>query len=309
MIAAKNIVFDYPGTRALDDVSFGIREGSITALVGPNGAGKTTLLRCLAALDEPVSGNIIIAGENVMSDPRRTHRLLGYLSDSFGLYEDLSVRQCLLYSAMSHAIPKSRHKSMIELCAERLGITDRLNMKAGTLSRGQRQRLAIAQAIIHEPKILLLDEPASGLDPEARHSLADLFRKLRVSGMTLVVSSHILAELDEYSTDMLVLKKGKIIEHASLLSMKDKVMMEIRIAYPSPDLQEIIETVDGAGDVKITENSALFSFSPDPQEQHRLLSELIGKGLKICAFTEQKKNMHEAYLKTVRNGADKEGSI
>lgn len=309
MIEARNIIFDYPGTRALDDVSFSIREGSITALVGPNGAGKTTLLRCLAALDEPVSGNILIGGVSVLSDPRQTHRLLGYLSDSFGLYEELSVRQCLLYSAMSHAIPKNRHHDMIELCAERLGITDRLNMKAGSLSRGQGQRLAIAQAIIHDPKILLLDEPASGLDPEARHSLADLFRKLRDSGMTLMVSSHILAELDEYSTDMLVLRKGKIIEHSSLSSAKDIVMMEIRISSQLQDLQKIIEDEDGTGDVVASESTACFSFSPDPDEQHRLLEGLLKKGLKICSFTEQQQNMHEAYLKTVRNDSAKENRI
>ena len=117
MIRARNIIFDYLGTRALNDVSFRIAEGSITALVGPNGAGKTTLLRCLAALDEPVSGSISIAGENVMDDPRRTHRLIGYLSDSFGLYEELSVRQCLIYSAMSRDIPEKRHRDAVDSCA------------------------------------------------------------------------------------------------------------------------------------------------------------------------------------------------
>lgn len=307
MIKASNIIFDYPGTRALDGVSFGMAEGSITALVGPNGAGKTTLLRCLAALDEPVSGSISIAGENVMDDPRRTHRLIGYLSDSFGLYEDLSVRQCLIYSAMSRDIPKNRHHDAVESCAERLGITDRLSLKAGNLSRGQRQRLAIAQAIIHDPKILLLDEPASGLDPEARHSLADLFLKLRDSGMTLVVSSHILAELDEYSTDMLVLRNGRIIEHSSLSAADDRVLMEIKISSPAPDLKIILEQEEGVGGVEVSGNRALFSFSPDASDQHRLLQDLMGKGLMICFFAEQQKNMHEAYLRTVRNDSTMAG--
>lgn len=308
MIEAKSIVFDYPGTRALDDVSFSIREGSITALVGPNGAGKTTLLRCLAALEESSSGSIFIAGEDVMADPRKAHRLIGYLSDSYGLYEELSARQCLLYAAMSHAIPQNRHKELIELCAERLGITDKLDMKAGSLSRGQRQRLGIAQAIIHNPKILLLDEPASGLDPEARHSLAGLFLMLKESGMTIVVSSHILAELDEYSTNMLVLRKGKIIEHSSLTHGKDTVVIEIKTSSPFTDLRAILEN-EGASLVSLSDDSAICNFSPDPMAQSLLLEKLIVSGVKVCSFFEQRRNMHDAYLKTVKNESAREIQI
>lgn len=300
MIEVRNLIYDYPGTRALNNVSFTIREGSITALVGPNGAGKTTLLRCLAALEEPVSGTILMNGADILTDPRSTHRKIGYLSDFFGLYEDLTVRQCLRYAAMSHGIPDDRHESVIELCAERLELADRLSMKAGALSRGQRQRLAIAQAIVHEPKFLLLDEPASGLDPEARHSLAILFRRLRDNGMTLLVSSHILSELAEYSTDMLVLRSGCIINHAPLDEVTPGTVLEIRLAAPWDGLAEILATKETATDVTITNEHATFSYSADAAEQHRLLKELLDLGVPICAFTEQRQNLQEAYLKTVK---------
>jgi ABC-2 type transport system ATP-binding protein len=305
MIDVHNLAFDYPGTRALDDVSFTIREGSITALVGPNGAGKTTLLRCLAALEEPVSGCILMNGSDILADPRATHRRIGYLSDFFGLYEELTVRRCLQYAAMSHGIPDDRQGQVIGWCAEQLEIADRLDMKAGSLSRGQRQRLAIAQAIVHEPKFLLLDEPASGLDPEARHSLATLFRRLRDSGMTLLVSSHILSELEEYSTDMLVLRSGRIIDHAPLSGTKPNAVLEIRLAAPCASLRETLAGKEHVDGVKGDDVQASFSFSADPALQHRLLKELFDAGLPVCLFAEQRQNLQDAYLKTVKTGGGK----
>lgn len=302
MITVKNLTFDYPGTRALDDVSFTIRRGSITALVGPNGAGKTTLLRCLAALEEPVSGEIQMEGSDILANPRATHRRLGYLSDFFGLYEELAVRQCLQYAAMSHGIPDERHEQLITQCARQLELDDRLEMKAGSLSRGQRQRLAIAQAIVHEPTFLLLDEPASGLDPEARHSLAALFRRLRDNGMTLLVSSHILSELEEYSTDMLVLRNGRIIDHASLESSRSGACVELRLAAPCAGLSDFLAAREFVSDLHINTDLVTFSFSSDPSEQHRLLKELLDRGIPVCSFAEQQKNLQDVYLKTVRNG-------
>ena len=137
MIEVKDLVFDYPGTRALKGVSFQVEPGSITALVGPNGAGKTTLLRCMAALEVPLYGEVRINDENIHQDPRACHRKLGYLSDFFGLYDELTVRQCLLHAAASRGIPASEQGRVTEQAALRLGINDRLGIKAGALSRGR----------------------------------------------------------------------------------------------------------------------------------------------------------------------------
>lgn len=302
MITANNLVFDYPGTRALDNISFTIRKGSITALVGPNGAGKTTLLRCLAALEEPASGTISMNGRDILADPRSTHRQLGYLSDSFGLYEELTVQQCLHYAAMSHGISEGEYAETIDRCVKQLEIADKMQIKAGALSRGQRQRLAIAQAIIHKPQFLLLDEPASGLDPEARHSLAVLFKRLQNDGMTLLVSSHILSELEEYSTDMLVLHGGRIIEHSAVTATQDNQLdtLEIRLSSPAPGLGAYLTAQAGITDLECSESEATFSFSSSAAEQHQLLKGLIANDFQICSFSEQRRNMQEAYLKTVK---------
>ncbi|MDP3650814.1 MAG: ABC transporter ATP-binding protein [Rhodoferax sp.] len=216
IIEVSELTFDYPGFRALDRVSLSIAPGTVTALVGPNGAGKTTLLRCIAALETPLSGTIRVAGLDVFESPREVHRLMGYLSDNFGLYHDLTVAQGLEYAARSQGLAAAAVPQAVQSTAHRLGLGDKLHTLGGALSHGQRQRLAIGQAIIHAPQVLLLDEPASGLDPEARGALAQVFLELQAQGMTLLVSSHILAELDAYSTHMLALNQGRVLEHRAL---------------------------------------------------------------------------------------------
>lgn len=310
IIEVKDLIFDYPGTRALNQVSLSVPSGSITALVGPNGAGKTTLLRCLAALETPVSGSIRIAGIDVLSDPRTCHRKLGYLSDFFGLYSELTVLQCLLHSAASHGIPAAEQHSAATLAAKRLGIDDRLTAAAGSLSRGLRQRLAIAQAIVHQPEILLLDEPASGLDPEARHSLAELFLALRDAGMTLVVSSHILSELDEYSTDMLVLRDGKILSHDPIVNQQtSRARMSLSTIRPCPEIEGLLKQINLTGDINVDKTEVTFSFSSDRVAQHKLMIHLLRNKVPLCAFAEEKRNLHLAYLDSVRTSNRQEVEI
>ena len=218
MIEVSQLVFEYPGHRALDGVSVSIGAGSVTALVGPNGAGKSTLMRCIAGLDQPLSGHIRVKDLSVEERPREVHRHLGYLSDFYGLYDRLSVMRCLQYSALSMGVEPSSVPARVQQVAAQLGLTELLHRHPTELSRGQRQRVAIGQAIVHQPSVLLLDEPASGLDPDARSSLSQLFRQLQAQGMTLIVSSHILSELDEYCTHILSIRNGRIESHEALQS-------------------------------------------------------------------------------------------
>jgi ABC-2 type transport system ATP-binding protein len=304
MISVSGLSFNYPGVRALDNVSFHLPAGSITALVGPNGAGKTTLLRCLAALEEPVAGAIEINSVDVLAEPRRCHRQLGYLSDFFGLYEQLTVRQCLLHAAAVNGVPPEDEATTAVRAATRLGIADRLDVPARALSRGLRQRLGTAQAIVHEPKVLLLDEPASGLDPEARHSLAKLFLQLRNEGMTLLVSSHILAELEEYSTEMLVLRQGRIVSHDPVYREPVSgatVRLVVSLAHPVDGITATVQALTGVADLLVADDGKLisFAFADDPGRQHALLRELVGRGLPVCGFGAERRTMQDAYLATV----------
>ncbi len=300
-IAVEGLSFEYPGVRALDGVSFEVVRGSVTALVGPNGAGKTTLLRCLAGLDRPLLGTVQVAAVDVLDEPRLAHRKLGFLSDFFGLYDPLSVRQCLSHAAAANGVAGSALAATVADAAARLEIGDKLEARAGELSRGQRQRVAIGLALVHRPEVLILDEPAAGLDPEARLSLAALFKRLQSEGVTLLVSSHILAELDAYSTHMLVLRAGRIIENRALHeSNRPQRRIRIELAAPAAGLRAQLASFDGVAIIEADERGALIDLAGGPVEQARLLSSLVAAGFPVSAFGELREDLQASYLRTVR---------
>lgn len=211
LIEVTNLTYDYSTLRALDNVSFALEEGSITALVGPNGAGKSTLMRCMAALDTPLAGEVVVQGKRALDHPRAVHRALGYLPDLFGVYDELTVQQTIAYFAAANGVPVAARNEGIERVIAQCDLEEYRHAKTSSLSRGWRQRLGIAQTLVHRPKILLLDEPASGLDPEARHSLSQLLMALKAEGLCMLVSSHILSELEDYSDRMLILRSGALV--------------------------------------------------------------------------------------------------
>jgi len=247
MIQVKNLIYDYPAIRAVDNISITLEKGTITALVGPNGAGKSTLLRCLAGLEKPFSGDIRIDGIDVLKEPRRSHKIVGFLPDFFGLYDDLTVRQSLTFFAAIGGMEEETIPAAVAEAAKRLEIDDKIDSCVKTLSRGMRQRLAIAQIVVKKPRVILLDEPASGLDPGARSALSTLFRQLKAEGMTLIVSSHILTELEQYADRLVIMNRGKVLENTD----GDAEMQTTKVA---------VSLLDGIGEfVAFTEQEPLIS--------------------------------------------------
>lgn len=302
MIDVTDLVYEYPTARALKGVSLHIPAQTITALVGPNGAGKTTLLRCLAALEEPYSGTVLIDGLDTRDKPREIHRRLGYLPDFFGLYDELTTRRCLLYAARAHGLTPSAANDAVAKAAARVGIADRLDARAGELSRGLRQRLAIGQAIVHEPTVLLLDEPAAGLDPQARRDLSALLLALRDGGMTLVVSSHILAELQDYSSEMIIIEDGRI-AGGKPIQIKDveRPRYIIELATPRADLKQFLEARAGLEVVEVGETNALITFTRNSAARAKLLRDLVTAGFDIASFGESNKGLEDLYFSQVRS--------
>ena len=308
MIVAKDVVFDYPAARALFGVSFTVARGSVLALVGPNGAGKSTLMRCIAALDRPTAGHIEVAGIDTRADPRGVHAALGYLPDFFGLYDELTVRQCLVYAARSRGVAQGSAEAAAAQAAARVELSDRLEQRAGELSRGLRQRLAIAQTLVHAPSVLLLDEPAAGLDPEARRGLSDLIRRLSSEGMTILVSSHILAELEDYCTEMLMLRDGRVAgggvvqagaRSSGAASADGLSRVRVGFAEPPADLAARLAALDlrvesGAGD------EAVLALEPGPQAEALTLSRLVAAGLMVRSFTPVRATLEAAYIEETR---------
>lgn len=238
MIKVQNLYYDYPEIRALNNINFELSAGSITALIGPNGAGKTTLLRSIAGLDEPINGNIYIDDLNVWESPDKARHIISYLPDHFGLYEQLNLIQNLTYAGWAHGLRDEQLNHSITWILEKLRLDMSPTTLAKQLSRGQKQRLALAQVLIHRPKIVLLDEPASGLDPQSREALSQLIVELANDGMTFIISSHILNELEDYCSGILVLEKGKILSHQGYqpqnTTSSDKSSKTIEIALVNP---------------------------------------------------------------------------
>ncbi|MEX2649453.1 MAG: ABC transporter ATP-binding protein [Alphaproteobacteria bacterium] len=301
MIEVDTLSYEYPTTRALDRVSLTVRPGTVAALVGPNGAGKTTLLRCLAALAPPYAGAARIAGIDTLEHPREVHRRLGYLQDFFGLYDELTVRQCLSYAARARGVSGGEAPRAAFETARMVGLDDRVEQRAGELSRGLRQRLAIGQSIVHRPEVLLLDEPAAGLDPESRAELSRLILELKAKGITIMVSSHILAELEDYSDVMFILDGGRLVGegpvgHGAMPCAK------LRVALASADegLTAILGAEPHVSEVSGDAIVARLSFAGNEADRARLLASLVARGLPVVEFVEERTSMEDVYLERVR---------
>jgi len=306
MISIKGLIFEYPGVRALDNISLDIPQGEITALVGPNGAGKTTLMRCISALETPLSGTITIGDVNVLEHPRECHKKIGYLEDFFGLYEELTVKQCLSYFAKAQLIAKDKQKDAVNHAAVRLEISDRFDDKAGTLSRGLKQRLAIAQSIIHEPEFIILDEPASGLDPGARHSLSQLFIELKKQGMTLLISSHILSELEEYSDHMVIVSDGKIKQHTDLGKLQEQgVQIKLTTLNQHDNVEAILMEFGGISELTQNNKTISFKYDASAEKHHELIKYLIAHDISLTSFEQDKLNLQQTYMAQVSSSESK----
>ena len=296
LLKAQDIRFSYPDHEALKGISFELKKQTITALIGPNGAGKTTLLRCLAALHAPLSGSIQFDGSDIQEFPRLAHRKLGYLADDFGLYKDLTVEQCLEHAAGIQLLTGSANEKAVKNTITRLELTKYADTKTKNLSRGWRQRVGIGTAIVHNPQLLLLDEPASGLDPEARQHLSVLMCKLKDEGMTLLVSSHILAELESYCEEMLILKDGKLVSK-SAKSEKPKIL--ITLSEKARQFADILKAEKKLSNLKIKANNIIFSWNGDQKSQNALLKRLMKKGLPITSFAEATESMQDLYFASI----------
>ena len=306
MIKVQNLVFDYMTKRALHNVSFEIEKGSIVALVGPNGAGKTTLMRCMAGLVKPFSGNIYLNDINVTEEARRSHQYISYLSDVFGLYDELKAYECLKYAALAYGIAEDKVPAAIKKAAAKLKITEYLDDYAGNLSRGLRQKLAIAQVIINSPKFIILDEPASGLDPAARLELSKLFVQLKEEGHTLLISSHILAELEDYATDVIVLDKGKIVKNEKISvadrSKKAEVSIEVNLKDKHAALIAFLKKDKNVVNPVRAKEIVRFGFNGKDADLAKLLKSIIGKGFNVIEFMKASSSVRAAYFETLGKG-------
>ncbi|HLH67866.1 MAG TPA: ABC transporter ATP-binding protein [Candidatus Dormibacteraeota bacterium] len=315
MIEVEGLRKCYGSQVALDGLDLSVPRGEIFGFVGPNGAGKTTTIRILATLTTPDDGIATIDGVPVTEDPYGVRRLIGYMPDFFGVYDRLTAQEYLEFYAACHEVPRHRRRQVARELLELVDLGDRASAQVDTLSRGMQQRLCLARALVHDPEVLLLDEPASGLDPRARIEMRELIRELRRMGKTIFVSSHILPELEELCTWVGFIDHGRMVEAGPMEDVRGRVLAgrRLRVELVEPDQVKLLSARDLVQDrtgviaVEVVEDGLEVAVEEGfPDEQ--LLTDLVNAGVGVRAFARVTGDLSEAFLRLTATTAERGGS-
>ena len=301
MISVKELTKTYGGRKALDRVSFEVPRGEIFGFVGPNGAGKTTTIRILAALLEPTDGQALIDGADVTRQPDLVHERLGYMPDFFGVYDQLTVSEYLSFYAACYRQPKQRRQKIVDDLLELVGLPERRQQAVDTLSRGLKQRLCLARALVHDPAVLLLDEPASGLDPRARVEMREILKTLQGMGKTIVISSHILPELTELCTMVGIIDQGKIRATGPVQDVIRRLTsgrrLRINVLGQREEAIKLLTSMAAVREVQAVEGAIEAQFEGDESAAAAILQAMIGAGMKVSGFSQLDSDLEDAFLK------------
>ncbi|WP_353929824.1 ABC transporter ATP-binding protein [Okeanomitos corallinicola TIOX110] len=289
---------------AVNDVDLEIQTGEVYGLIGPNGAGKTTLIRMLATAEEPTTGEIYISGERLLPDKSnpKLKRHLGYLPDDYPLYEDLTVWDYLDYFARLYRLRQPRRTQRLHEVLELIQLGNKRNSMISTLSRGMKQRLSLARTIIHEPILLLLDEPVSGLDPIARMQFREIIKALREAGMTILISSHVLSDLAELCTSVGIMELGFLVESASLQTLYQRLARQQIFISTLGNIDVLVREIKNYSlieewEVIHSQNSVRVNFSGSQEEAAELLRSLISLGIPLTNFHCTQEDLESIFLK------------
>ncbi len=304
VVRLSGLVKRYNGTLALAGLDLAIEEGEIFGLVGPNGAGKTTTLRILATLLRPTGGDAEIAGESVLRNPNAVRRVIGFMPDSFGVYDDMKVWEYLDFFARCYGIPAARRRQMIGDLLELVDLAGKRGAYVSQLSRGMQQRLCLAHALVHDPRVLLLDEPASGLDPRARIELRELLRELRTLGKTILVSSHILPELEELCTSLAIIDHGRVLAAGRIADIERRLrvgsVLRAHVLAEGAELEAardwFMTDPQVASAEILSDDTIEIGFRGDDDGSARLLAAAIRRRMRVATFSRAASDLEEIFL-------------
>lgn len=302
MIEIRDLTKKYGSFTALDHLNLSLEEGVVFGFVGANGAGKSTTFSILATLLSPTSGDALINGKSVVKDPVEVRKQIGYMPDFFGVYDQLKVDEYLDFYGASYGIQAAERKVLIPQLLELVNLTNKRYDYVDLLSRGMKQRLCLARALIHDPKVLILDEPASGLDPRARVEMRDILRNLKSMGKTILISSHILPELAEMCDEIGVIDNGKLIAHGNVATIQAQLQGEKRIVVKVAErLQEVrafLEEDPMISSIDVVDNRSeiAFNYRGTNAEQVELLKKAMLADLPIYALSEEEKDLEDVFM-------------
>lgn len=305
MIRVEGITHSFGRTPVLRDIWFDVPEGEVLGFIGPNGAGKTTTLRMMATLLAPQHGRVVVDGIDVLDDPTAVRRVLGFMPDNFGVYDRVTVDEYLDFFAAAHDIERSTRARSVSAVME---LTDLAPLRAklvAALSKGMRQRLAIARTLLPDPKVLVLDEPANGLDPRARIEMRELIHQLRGMGKTIVLSSHILTELADIVTSVVILEKGRVVASGPLDRIGERLqpgrVVRMRLLTYPEDVKERFRSVAGVTAVEQTHDGELkISYEGGEAAVAGIVAHAVGSGLSVVRVVPERADLEHIFLEVTR---------
>ena len=301
MLEIDGLVRHFDRLKAVDDISFNVKRGQVFGFIGPNGAGKTTTMRILATLDLPQHGDVRIGGYSVVDDPDKARLLTGFMPDYAGVYATTTVFEYLDFFARSTGMRGQERRNAVEGIIEFMGIGELRDRNVESLSKGLKQRVALGRAIVHNPQLLILDEPAANLDPRARIEFRTLIRELARDGKTVLLSSHILTELSEICDAVAVIEKGKILATGTvqeiMTGLRQQRVLSVRLAGERETASRFLLEQPGVMKLHDANDRLQFEFSGDDNEQAALLGRLVAAGFPVMEFSAQGAGLEELFMK------------
>ena len=305
MIELRNLRRHFGRTRAVDNVSFEVCAGQVFGYIGPNGAGKTTSMRILATLDLPTAGDAFVDGFSVVDDPDRVRRRLGFMPDYFGTYPNINVHEYLDFFARAYQLAGAERYRAVGRVMAFTGLGVLAEKPIAALSKGMKQRLCLGRAMIHDPAVLVLDEPAAGLDPRARIELREMIRALARDGKTVLISSHILSELAEMCDVVGIIEQGRLLAVGSVQDIQRQCQqpheqVEIRLVDSGAALAQWLAGRPGIGQVQSDGHAVVFQHVGDEAAQAGLLRAIIEAGFAVVAFGSRRRTLEDVFLQVTR---------
>jgi ABC-2 type transport system ATP-binding protein len=310
IIATQHLSKQYGKLTALNDLNLEVEEGDVVGFIGPNGAGKTTTMRILTTLLGPTLGQAWVAGYSVTDAPHEVRRVIGYMPDFFGVYEDMKVWEYLDFFAACYKIPAETRAGMIDDLLSLVDLNHKHDAYVDSLSRGMKQRLCLARTLAHDPQVLILDEPASGLDPRARIEMRELLRELKNMGKTIFFSSHILSEVADVCTKIAILEAGRLVAYGDMADMKRQLranrLIRLQTLSDPPAVEEYLATAEHVLGVRSGPEAGLpagvfaLEFSGGDIEMSALLKALIEQGFAVMSFGEESGNLEDVFMQVTK---------
>jgi ABC-2 type transport system ATP-binding protein len=300
MLELDGLVRHFDGVHAVDDVSFSVDRGKVLGFIGPNGAGKTTTMRILATLDTPQRGDARIGGYSVVDHPEKVRRITGFMPDYAGVYTNTTVTEYLDFFALAYDLRADARRKAVANIIDFMSIGDLRDRHVESLSKGLKQRVALGRAIIHDPQLLILDEPAANLDPRARIEFRTLIRELAADGKTVLLSSHILTELAEMCDLVTVIEKGKILATATVQDILERIRQRrilcVRLAGRHEGLERFLVEQAGVLNVHDAGGRVEFEFAGGDDDQVSLVSRLVAAGFPVLEFSARNAGLEDLFI-------------